>query len=190
MDNKEVIRLEDGRHAERLVREDVNDSGEAVTVTELFVEPKIEKKLAKRVVEYTRPVIHRREIETVDEATGAVVDKKVESIDPSVKMELREHVVSVPKAEEVSSQSYVTREELKDLILALKTPVTATAPDVSVKKEAEDFFAETPKKVRMQEVVQERVEASHNLLSPASILLMVFIVAEIGVGAWMLLYWN
>ena len=35
MDNKQAIRLEDGRKAERVVREELNDAGEAVTVTEL-----------------------------------------------------------------------------------------------------------------------------------------------------------
>lgn len=185
MDNKEAIRLEDGRRADRIVREELNDTGEAVTVTELFVEPKVEKKLAKRIVEYTRPVIHRREIETVDETTGNVVDKKVESIDPSVKMELREHIVSAPKLE---AESYVTRTELKDLILTLKTSPIATQ---AKETEAEEFFDveqpkkyQQPKKIQMQEIVKERVEEAQNPLSLGSMILMTIIVAEIAGGLW------
>lgn len=187
MDNKETIRLEDGRRADRVVREELNDAGEAVTVTELFVEPKIEKKLAKRVVEYTRPVVHRREVETVDEATGEVVEKKVESIDPSVKMELREHVVSNPKLE---AESYVTRTELKDLILSLKAnPIVVQSTPT---EDAQNFFAvEEPKKVltrSAQDVVQERVE-SQNSLSLGTIALALFLVAEVVGGVAMWFYW-
>jgi len=188
MDNKQAIRLEDGRKAERVVREELNDAGEAVTVTELFVEPKIEKKLAKRVVEYTRPVVHRREVETVDEATGEVVERKVESIDPSVKMELREHVVSSPKLE---AESYVTRTELKDLILSLKAnPIVVQSTPT---EDAQNFFAvEEPKKAvepvkSVQQVMEER--QSGNQLSPTTILLTLFIVAEVVAGAAMWFYW-
>ena len=189
MDNKQAIRLEDGRKAERVVHEELNDAGEAVTVTELFVEPKIEKKLAKRVVEYTRPVVHRREVETVDEATGEVVERKVESIDPSVKMELREHVVSSPKLE---AESYVTRTELKDLILSLKAnPIVVQSTPT---EDAQNFFAvEEPKKApepvkSVQQIIEARQEAS-DTITPTTILLTLFIVAEVVGGLVMWFYW-
>lgn len=186
MDNKEAIRLEDGRRADRVVREELNDAGEAVTVTELFVEPKIEKKLAKRIVEYTRPVIHRREIETVDEATGEVVEKKVESIDPSVKMELREHVVSTPKLE---AESYVTRTELKDLLLSLKAnPIVVQSTPA---EEAQRFFEVEPKKATIssaQELTEKR-NATKSGLSLATIVLGGLIVAELIGGVVMWFYW-
>ena len=186
MDNKEAIRLEDGRRADRVVREELNDAGEAVTVTELFVEPKIEKKLAKRIVEYTRPVIHRREIETVDEATGEVVEKKVESIDPSVKMELREHVVSTPKLE---AESYVTRTELKDLLLSLKAnPIVVQSTPT---EEAQKFFEVEPKKAPIQSAQEltEKRNATKSGLSLTTIVLGGLIVAELIGGVVMWFYW-
>ena len=87
--------------------------------TELWVELKPEKRLAKRVVKHWRPVCDTVETEMVDEETGEIVDRKVESIDPESKMELRRHIVAesnivAQAADNDDCNCYVTREELKD----------------------------------------------------------------------------
>jgi hypothetical protein len=189
MDNTESIRLEDGRRAERVVKADCSDEG-TVTVTELYVEPKVEKKLSKRVVEYTRPVVHRREIHTIDETTGEIVETKVESIDPSVKMELREHMVSKPK--ELEAESFVTRSELKDLFLSLpQFQNMSCVKDVPKESDsdAKDFFdvKKIPEKISAQEAVEQRVAKSQSLMNPVSIGLMLIVVAEVALAAWWIL---
>ncbi len=102
---KNKLVTEDGRMAERVVKEDDIVGGGTRRVTEVYIEPKPEKKLQRRitefskpvthrrdievideetgetrVVEYTRPVIHRREHEVLDERTGEVIEKKIETI--------------------------------------------------------------------------------------------------------------
>ena len=103
-------------------------------------------------------------------------------------MELREHVVSSPKLE---AESYVTRTELKDLILSLKAnPIVVQSTPT---EDAQNFFAvEEPKKAvepvkSVQQVMEER--QSGNQLSPTTILLTLFIVAEVVAGAAMWFYW-
>jgi len=147
---KEIV-LEDGRKAERRVREESDcDSGQGTKVTELWAEAKVDKHLVKRVVEHTRPVVHRRETETLDEETGEVINVDVESVDPDVKM----HLLSRITAEDVSGQTvdsdgdcecHITREELRDLLVSVVGAghVTHAAPQVSV-----------------QAIVQDRVEQS------------------------------
>jgi len=120
---REAVHTTDGRKGDKVVTASLTDAGEKKTVTEFWVEPKVEKRLSQRVVEFERPVVHRREIETVDEATGTVVEKKVESIDPDVKMQLREHIAvqhSV-KAQSVDEDCdcHVTKEELQQGLVTL-----------------------------------------------------------------------
>ena len=79
--------LEDGRQAERRI----TDDGE-VKVVEVFAEDERPKKLRSRVTEKTRPMVVERTIEKVDEM-GEVVEKKIESLEPEIKMELRRHIV-------------------------------------------------------------------------------------------------
>ena len=114
----EFVYLEDGRRAEKVVQAEGTNTGEVKVTTEVWAEPKFEKKLTQRISEYTKPVITRREIEYVDEVTGEVVEKKVESIEPNVKMELREHIatesgsVSALNAKD-DCDCYVTQEEMQ-----------------------------------------------------------------------------
>jgi hypothetical protein len=123
---KEDIRLEDGRKGERHIIDEAGDDGSVKRTIELFVEPKIEKKLSKRVVEYTRPTIFKREIESIDEATGQV-DHKIESVDPNVKMELRQHIVDTPVEALGVKEEPVTRAELRELLLAMNSKPTVSA---------------------------------------------------------------
>jgi hypothetical protein len=73
--------LEDGRKAER--KENSLDS--LTKVTEVYVEPKTHKKLAQRITE--RLCVCERQIETIDEDTGEVVERVVENLcgSPEVK---------------------------------------------------------------------------------------------------------
>jgi hypothetical protein len=66
--------LEDGRKAEKVE----NNPDSLTKVTEVYVEPKPTKKLSQRITE--RFCVCEREIETVDEATGEVVDRVVENL--------------------------------------------------------------------------------------------------------------
>lgn len=66
--------LDDGRKAER-----VESNPDARTkVTEVYVEPKVSKKLNQRVIE--RFCVCEREIQTIDEATGEVVNSVLENL--------------------------------------------------------------------------------------------------------------
>jgi len=111
----ESIRLRDGREAEERVVEKLGDDGCVVErVTEVHAEPMRPKLLEQRVTEKVKPIVYEREIDTIKD--GQVVEKRVESLDPEVKMELRQHL-----ALEVSPPpSPITKEDLRDLISELR----------------------------------------------------------------------
>lgn len=64
---------EDGRKAEKVEKEEGKTK-----VIEVYVEPKVEKKLAQRITE--KYCVCEREIETIDENTGKVISKVVEKV--------------------------------------------------------------------------------------------------------------
>lgn len=64
---------EDGRKAEKVEI----DNGKT-KVVEVYVEPKLEKKLAQRITE--KYCVCEREIETIDEKTGEVLSRVVEKV--------------------------------------------------------------------------------------------------------------
>lgn len=66
--------LEDGRKAEKLE----NNLDPMTKVTEVYVEPKIQKRLSQRVTE--RFCVCERVTETLDELTGEVVETLVEKV--------------------------------------------------------------------------------------------------------------
>lgn len=66
--------LEDGRKAERTV----NSPDSMTTVTEVYVEPKPQKKLSQRITE--KLCVCERVVETLDEATGEVVSREVHKL--------------------------------------------------------------------------------------------------------------
>lgn len=65
---------EDGRKAEKLE----NNVDSMTKVTEVYVEPKPQKKLAKRITE--KLCVCERVIETIDEVTGEIVETVVEKV--------------------------------------------------------------------------------------------------------------
>ena len=118
MDDSKVEKwtLEDGRRAERRITE---LDGERVI--ELHVETERPLQLTQRVVEKSKPIIYERKIETLD-ASGNVVEQKVESIEPKVAMQVVEHIVAEQAqvvAQSVPSEDCtVTRQEMIDTIVA------------------------------------------------------------------------
>jgi hypothetical protein len=119
----EQIRLRDGREAEERVVEKLGDDGCIVErVTEVHAEPVRPKLLEQRIVEKVRPIVYEREIDTIKD--GQVVEKKVESLDPEVKMELRQHLglANVPEAPKPAA---LTKDDLRDLLAELRQPQPA-----------------------------------------------------------------
>ncbi len=111
--------LEDGRRAEKIVQLNYDPSSEEEKIiTEFWEEPKIEKKLSKRVIDYKKPLVYKREIELTDE-NGEVIEHKVESLESESKLELRKHIKADDSVQSLSTQSneaYVTREELQGVV--------------------------------------------------------------------------
>ncbi len=112
--------LEDGRRAERRVTEQNTEDGQVERVVELHVEAERPMMLQKRVIEKSKPIVYERMVETVDPKTGLVVDQKVESIEPQIKMQLVEHIAVADNAEvqSMSSDCHVTKEEMIETIIA------------------------------------------------------------------------
>ncbi len=137
---KHAVVLEDGRKAEKIVHQETTSSGETKIVTELWAEPQIEKKLTQRVVETKKPIVVTRETETVDE-TGEVVERKVESIEPQVKMELREHISTNNSVSALSTNEcdcYVTQDDMRE---TFKEGFLAVARALKENKEEEKVSA-------------------------------------------------
>lgn len=176
----EKIRLEDGRHAERHVR----DNGDEVVV-ELHVEPERELKLSQRVIEKKKPVVYERAVEKFNKS-GDVVERKVEALEPEPKLEVRSQVERLkPKyerdAEEkaaASPQRFVTRDELKEaLVSALNVKEEARKKQQPVVK----------KKLTAAQEVADRVNAQEKP-SWKVIGLVALIVAQIGALAY-IMFW-
>lgn len=66
--------LDDGRKAEKVE----SNPDPRTKITEVYVEPKVSKKLNQRIIE--RLCVCEREIQTIDEATGEVVESSVENL--------------------------------------------------------------------------------------------------------------
>lgn len=86
--------LEDGRKAERVE----NNLDSMTKVTEVYVEPKQEKKLAQRITE--RFCVCEREVETIDESTGEVVSRSVERVCEGQSVQKEESSFNLMKAVE------------------------------------------------------------------------------------------
>lgn len=124
--SKEQIRLEDGRKAERIVSE-VSEDGVTKKITEILAEPAVELKLYKREIEHSKPVVYKKETELVD-ADGNVIEKKVETTDTEVPLQLREHLATSAAIKTQSVEDCdcsVTREELKEFAYTFATSLMA-----------------------------------------------------------------
>ena len=153
------IRLEDGRKADKIIQETSDPaSGESKIVTEIHAEPVVPKHLVQRIVETKRPVVVRREIESVDELTGEVLDRKVESVSPDVKMELREHIQTNSTVAALSAKDdcdcYVTKEDMLEGFKAIARALSHNDEPVA---------AVSVNKISMQEVVADKVSTKSNV---------------------------
>lgn len=101
--------LEDGRKAE--THESVVDP--LTKVTEVFVEPKPEKKLSKRIVE--KLCVCERRIEILDEVTGEVVETIVENLCGGSEVQSQQFVKS-PRA--MVEEKLAKGLEIKDWVFA------------------------------------------------------------------------
>lgn len=98
--------LDDGRKAEKV--ELTPDSH--TKITEVYVEPKVSKKLSQRVIE--RFCVCEREIQTIDEATGEVVNSVVENLCASG--------VTAPAVAEKKVEKVTMKKAVENKILAKK----------------------------------------------------------------------
>jgi hypothetical protein len=78
--------LEDGRRAEKRVQETADQ-----IITELHMEPERPLVLQQRIVETKKPMVVERRIQKVNSA-GEVIEQRVESTEPKIDMQLREHI--------------------------------------------------------------------------------------------------
>lgn len=158
----ERIMLEDGRRAEK----HIVDEGDT-KVQELHVEDERPLRLAQRVIEKRKPVVYERSVQVIKD--GEVVEEKLESLDPSPQMQLREHlgVASQFALQEEECNCHVTKEEMIDAIV---TAIKASKGE------------EKPKKTNFyQNVISERSEKEKfGLLD--KVLLIVIAAQLIGLG--------
>jgi hypothetical protein len=101
---------EDGRKAEKVEI----DQGKT-KITEIYVEPKPEKKLAQRITE--KYCVCEREIEVIDENTGEVVDKIIEKVSDG------EVVQSLKNYEEKSPMQMAVEEKLNKNKLSVSSMI-------------------------------------------------------------------
>jgi hypothetical protein len=164
------IRLEDGRYGEVKTREAKDcETGQGEVVYEHYEEEPRQLHLRQRVTEKKRPVVYERTIESIE--GNEVVERKVESIEPSVNMQLREHI-GLAKAEAQSADPcYVTSQDLKDAMLEMAQAIRDGSGNNNV---------DTGPRLRMQSVVEDSVQQSEKL-SWVEWLLLVVIGVE---AAW------
>jgi hypothetical protein len=127
----EKFRMKDGRYGETKVREltDPSEAGSSETVYEHFEEEPRLMHLRKRVVEKKKPVVYERVVESIDDEQ--VVERKVESCDPTVNMQLREHIaLASPPVEQRPDPCYATVEDLKQAMLTVAEAVKSSTPRV------------------------------------------------------------
>lgn len=171
--------LEDGRRAERRVMENVQPTGEGERIVELHVEDERPLRLQQRVVEKRKPFVYEREIQTVDKS-GNVVEKKIESIEPKVQMQLVEHVAAAhgvsalaagpaSVAAEDDCDCHVTKEEMIETIVtavkALKEEIVSSIPapqPVVIQQPAPQPVPQTPAPGSLADEIAKRIGASNN----------------------------
>lgn len=165
---KELIHTEDGRLADRIVQEFVdNSTGEQKIVTELHVEPKVQKNLTQRIIEVKKPVVVRREIETVDELTGNVTERRIETVTPDPRLELREHIQASATVNSLNVKDdrdcYVTQDQMQNTLEEMKEGILAVAKALTIPSSSTNNVvaqANSNGKVSMKSIVADKVEAS------------------------------
>lgn len=144
----EQVRLKDGRYAEIKTHEQKDcDSGQGEVVYEHYEEEPRQLHLKKRVTEKRKPIVYERVIEAIE--GNEVVEKRVESCEPQVQMQLREHIgLAKAQAQEVDP-CYATCSDLKEAMLAVAE---------AVRESSQPAPSAAPRKARMQAVVEDEVK--------------------------------
>jgi hypothetical protein len=165
----EKIRLEDGRWAERHTT--VNGDQKVV---EVFSEDKRPMKIEKRIVETSKNVVAERRVETLKD--GEVVDVQIHSIEPNVRMELREHLGVAPNPE-LNAQGLMTK---KDIVPLVTEAVVAGVRTMMQNQSPKMMSAQSiivPKAMQSEELLEQRVAAKSST-SP-----WFFVLAGVGIVA-------
>lgn len=166
---REKIRLEDGRHAERIIRS-VNDDCkcESTEVVETWVEPKPKLRLAQRQKVRRRPFVYERETEVVNEETGEVISREVEDLGEP-RLQVHESIISQASLPEERDSGYVTRNELReDIVQAMQVIIDREEPVVPVRS-----------------IVEKKIEEKQETSSLSGALLLV-LAAEVAGLAYIL----
>lgn len=115
----EVIKLEDGRRAERHITFDNNGN----EIVEVFAEEKRPLKLEKRVVKEFKKIVARETHQTIKD--GEVAYLEVKGIEPEMPLQVRERIGLIDHAKLVDGD-YVRKDEVHKLIAdGVVTGVTA-----------------------------------------------------------------
>ncbi len=142
----EQVRLRDGRYGEIKTSEQKDcDSGQGEVVYEHFEEEPRQLHLKRRVTEKRKPVVYERVTEAIE--GSEVVERKVESLEPNIQMQLREHIGLAKAQAQSEDPCYATCQDLKDALLATVEAIRETTPVATA--------AAPAPRVRMQEVVEE-----------------------------------
>lgn len=146
--------LEDGRRAERRVVESKDSNGEGERIIEIHVEDVRPLRLQQRVVEKTKPVIYERKYETVDPASGEIVEQKVESLEPRVPMQIVEHIVSEQATYTNGEYAPITKKDLVEMLVAIRSDNKLKDKQESKAKDANPKV-DAPKKVQSLGLAEE-----------------------------------
>lgn len=176
----ERFTLEDGRKAERHIS--TNESGEKVI--EIFVEEQRPLKLEKRITEKRKEILAEQKVETIQ--NGEIVDVQSSSVDPHVKMQLREHIAKADNAE-LHSCGYVSKKELGPVVAdAVVAGISALLEKNDTVKE--HSFKATAPVVKAQNIVEERVEQQKKNDLITYIVLGVIVIVQVAVFGFLWYY--
>lgn len=162
----EKFTLEDGRKAEKVVKEVLISNQEKEIVTELKAEEERPLKTQTRVTEKVRPFVYERKIETLDPNTGEVIDVTVEEV--------------IKTTTEEDRKNCLTKEEMIDTIVqAIK--------NLNFKQEEQVNTNENKKTLKSLGVIQKLEESDQKEYSTKEIVLIVVIVLQVLGLAYLLL---
>ena len=186
----EYIRWEDGRHAEKHVKESFDPcTGEGEKVVEYYVEEERPKPLHKVVREKLGVHVKERTVEDVDTA-GNVVARVVESTDPAAsRLQIIERSAVAPAVAQSddSDGCYVTREEMVDMFVNA----------VSKVKNGSNYAASVPAPMpaaaprNLQEETKFKLEGEEGSQWGGQVVtmgLLALITAEAALLAWVLFF--
>jgi len=175
MEIKKVY-MKDGRLAEE--RSYVDEEGHQVT--ELWTVEVSPLKLTEKVTEKKAEVVVERVVDKIDLNSGEVLERKVEAIEPTAKLELREHIGAEKQAaSNCSSSSFVTKEEL----LQAMAQVMADAQEKKMSATGEEKKMSATgmlKKLSAKSIVEQRVMKQKTSSNMADLVLLGIILLGVG----------